>query len=613
MNNLDILMEGFMKAEAQGLSYLKRDRRYDVPFFQRGYVWNKDNWEEFYDSLLDGIRTNKAAFLGSVIIKDTERKEWDKSIFNIIDGQQRLTTISLFIKAFIDEKVSPMDRSFQDCLATLFIYESHSSNNSQLKIHHSKLDKEEFERCINSAYTSSYLTVNNDSKIFQCYKYFRQRLSNLTTEETIKVKELILDSENELYKIFVLIEIDSKENEQKIFDTVNSSGVKLTSADIIKNAIFDRIMQNNPNSNDVVSFYNNSWEKTFLNDDSTVKYWERETVSGRIKRERIEVLLHSVAIIKQIYDPQQHKIEDLPEQYKQYIVNKSFDELKQLVNDICKFAKLYKDKFIEFDDDPGHAFSLDQREELFHKILDLFDTSTFDPFILNLYYKNQHNQNNRLSDDELIKTFVKLEKYIARTLICGSDNKKNFNKNNSDLINSPSVTIDTLLARSDISDSAFKNALKRINNNQYGKIILYMIELNRLKNSQGMAGTSTLQFTFTLEHVMPQSYRSKWGLTAVPLARKDSNGIDLTLEQLNDYRYRSIFEIGNMTLLKQKLNSIVSNESFNVKKNGNGRAKGINSFPQLTVCTEITSKNVWNEDEIESRTRSLATELLTIW
>lgn len=603
-------MEGIMRAEAQGLSYLKRDRRYDVPFFQRRYVWDKDNWEEFYDSLLDGIRTNKAAFLGSIIIKDTERKVWDKSVFNIIDGQQRLTTISLFIKAFIDEKVMITDRSFQDCLDTLFIYENHSSTNHQLKIHHSKLDKEEFEKCLSSIYTNNYLTINNSSKIFQCYKYFRQRLSNLNIQETIKVKELVLDSENELYKIFVLIEIDSKENEQKIFDTINSSGVKLTSADIIKNAIFDRIMQNTSNSNDVVDFYNDTWEKTFLIDDSNVKYWERETVSGRIKRERIEVLLHSVAIIKQIYDPQQHTIEDLPEQYKQYIANKSLDELKQLVNDICEFATLYKNKFIEFDDDPGHAFSLDQREELFHKIIDLFDTSTFDPYILNLYYKNKNNQ---LSNHELNLNLLKLEKYIARTLICGSDNKKNFNKNNSELINSSNVTIDTLLSRNDISDLAFKNALKRVSNNQYGKIILYMIELKRLQDNRGMAGTSTLQFTFSLEHVMPQSYHSKWNLNHLPLNRKDSNGNDLTLEQLNNYRYNSIYEIGNMTLLRQKLNSTISNESFNVKKNGNLRFRGINSFPQLSICTEITSKNVWNEDEIESRTRNLTTELFTIW
>lgn len=600
-----------MKAEAQGLSYLKRDRRYDVPFFQRSYVWDKDNWEEFYDSLIEGIVSNKAAFLGSVIIKDTETKEWDKSIFNIIDGQQRLTTISLFIKAFIDEKIKESDRFYQDYLSTLFIYESHSSDKKQLKIHHSKLDKQEFEKCINSVYTNTYLSVNNDEKIFQCYKYFRQRLSRLTTEETIgKLKELILNSENELYKIFVLIEIDAKENEQKIFDTVNASGVKLTSADIIKNAIFDKIMQKSKKYELVIDFYSKTWEKTFLTDNNTVKYWERETVSGRIKRERLEVLLHSVAVIKQIYDPQRHKIEDLPEQYKNYIADKSSIELEKLVEDICSFAELYREKFIELDDDPGHLFSLDQRIDVFHKMLDMFDTSTFDPYILNLYYKNK---NKEITDLELLDSFLKLEKYIARTLICGSENKKNFNKNNSDLIHSKDPVIDSLLTRSDISDYAFKDSLKKITNNKYARIILYMIELKRLQEGIGMAAANSLQFIFSLEHVMPQSYKSKWSIEAVPLVRKDANGDDLTLEQLNEYRTKSIYEIGNMTLLKQKLNSVVSNESFDVKKNGNGRVKGINSFSQLSICTEITNKTIWNEDEIENRTNKLTTEILAFW
>ncbi|MCU0105671.1 DUF262 domain-containing HNH endonuclease family protein [Acholeplasma vituli] len=600
-----------MKAEAQGFSYLKRDRRYDIPFFQRGYVWNQDNWEEFYDSIIESIRASKTAFLGSIIIKDSGRKEWDKSIYSIIDGQQRLTTISLFIKAFFDEKIQVGDTFYQEYLSTLFIHESRSSPNKQLKIHHSKLDKDEFEKCINSHYTDNYLTSNNTSKIFLCYKYFRERLKSLDAKSSSMIMELILDTESELYKTFVVIEIDSKENEQKIFDTVNSSGVKLTSADIIKNAIFEKMMSDSNKQQEVIDFYNETWAATFIKDSLTVKYWERETISGRIKRERIEVLLHSVAVIKQIYDPQLHKIEDLPDQYKEYISKKDYHNLLNLVKDICNFAKLYRDKFVDFDDDLGHAFSLEQREEVFHRILDSFDTSTFDPYILYLYYEHQHK---KISDTELNTLLRKLEKYVARTLICGSDNKKNFNKNNSDLINPNSgTTLDSLLQRSDINDIEFKNSLKNIKNNQYGRILLYMIELNRLKNGQGMAGTSTIQFTFSLEHIMPQSYLTNWNLSVIPLDRRDQNGDLLSEELLNEYRQKAIYEIGNMTLLKQKLNSTISNESFEIKKKGKGKKPGINAYPQLSICTEITSEIDWNEDKIERRTNELASEILTFW
>lgn len=206
-------MEIKVKAQAQGFSYLKRDRQYRIPFFQRNYVWDEDNWEEFYDSIIDSIITNKSAFLGSIIIKDTGNKKWDKTIFNIIDGQQRLTTISLFIKAFVDEKISGEDRNFYEYINTLYIYENKTSENNDLKIIHSNLDRNEFQKCINSKYTENFSSVNNESKIFLCYKYFREKIQNTEPDIIDKMKEIILNAENELYNSFVLIEIDSDENE----------------------------------------------------------------------------------------------------------------------------------------------------------------------------------------------------------------------------------------------------------------------------------------------------------------------------------------------------------------------------------------------------------------
>lgn len=598
-----------MKADAQGFSYLKRDRQYQIPFFQRNYVWDEDNWEEFYDSIIDSINTNKSVFLGSIIIKDTGRKNWDKAIFSIIDGQQRLTTISLFIKAFVDENVESFDRNFNDYQNTLFIYENHTSDQKQLKIIHSKLDKKEFDKCINSEYTNNYMTNNNDSKIFQCYKYFRNRLQNNSENTVNKMKELILNSENDLYKVFVLIEIDKDENEQKIFDTVNSSGVKLTSADIIKNAIFERLMNEIQNEQKVIDLYNHTWSKTFISDDATVKYWENEAISGRIKRERLEVLLHSIAVIKKFYNPQKNKIEDLPNEYKNYIANMNSHDMIEFVNEICDFAELYRKKFVDFD--TGHNFSMSERGEVFHKILEMFDTSAFNPYILNLYYKNKNEQ---ISDDQLLQTLLKLEKYIARSLICGTGTNKNFNKINFELINDYSNNkVEELLENANINDSTFKNSMLKIDNNKYARIILYMIMLERLKNEDGMGRVDSLQFTFSLEHIMPQSYLEHWSLEKLPLDRKDNDGEPLSIEDLNNYRVKTIYQIGNMTLLKQKLNSKVSNNNFTIKLNGDNNKKGIKAFQQLSICTEIQDKKIWNEDEIEERTRNLTNEILKIW
>ena len=603
-----------MIASANGIGYLKRERWYEIPFFQRGYVWDVDNWEEFWNSLIDSVKTQKTAFLGSIIIKDTSRKKWDKSIYSVIDGQQRLTTISIFVKAFLDEKKSQNDRTVHAYNDTLFVYENHTGDNKNLKICHSRIDREEFGKCINSSYTD-YENIENDSKIFRCYKFFREQLKKMNDENIIEgFQNLILDTESEAFKIFVMIEIDAKENEQKIFDTVNSSGVKLTSADIIKNALFERMMSVTNEHGMVVEYYEATWNKTFSNDEDTLKYWEKETVSGRLKRKRIEVLLHSVAVIKGVFEPQTSKIEDLPNEFKKHISGMDLAELKDFIHEICEFASLYREKFIEFDDQAGYSFNLDNREDLFHKNLDLLNISTFDSYILKLYYENKKGS---ISKESMLENFVKLEKYVVRTLLSYSDNKKNFNKNNADLlVPNSSTTIDSLLTRDDISDRAFASGLKNIKSNLYGKVVLFMIELNRIKESRGGSSHASLPFVYTLEHVMPRAYYTNWGFEAVPVIDDLGNQIVDSIIQ-RETREKAIYEIGNMTLLTQGLNSRVGNNSFEIKKNGlkvgNNVLRGLKDFSQLSISLQVLNAEVWNESTIRKRTLELTKEIMKIW
>lgn len=602
-----------MIAEAHGIGYLKRDRIYQIPFFQREYVWDEENWEEFYDSIIDSLNKGKTAFLGSIIIKDTNRKKWDKSIYNIIDGQQRFTTISLFIKAFMDEKITESDRFFQDYMSTLFIYESYASDNKQLKINHSRIDKTEYENCITSKYLN-YEEINNESRIVRCYKYFRNRFKD---ENDIKIinllKELILNTDNEKYKIFVAIEIDSTENEQKIFDTVNSSGVKLTSADIIKNAIFEKMISLSNDSVKVVKFYGETWEKTFINNQENLDYWTEETVSGRIKRERIEVLLHSVAVIFGIYDPHSHKIDELPSQYKEAIEKMDEAKIEQLVRDICDFAELYKEKFIDYKRQPGYQFSMDNRLELFHKIIDVLKISTFDPYILHLYHVNKTGD---LSDENLNKQLLMLEKYIVRTIISNSPNKKNFNKNNSDLINKQK-TIDELIEREDINNAAFKNGINNLKTNLNARLLLFVIELERIRNSDGNSSLRELAFIYTLEHIIPISYQAHWNYSSVPVYDDEGILIENDPEREKEIREASRYRLGNMTLLTQKLNSKVGHNSFNIKLNGleDGKKtlKGIKEFAQLSISLDFINLTRWDERDIKARTDKLFSELLKIW
>ena len=88
-----------MRADAESFTFLANAGSVEVPFFQRGYVWGKDNWEDLLAGLLD---SKKLPFFGSLILKQEDVKAGEPKKTLVIDGQQRLTSLSIFVKALYD-------------------------------------------------------------------------------------------------------------------------------------------------------------------------------------------------------------------------------------------------------------------------------------------------------------------------------------------------------------------------------------------------------------------------------------------------------------------------------------------------------------------------------
>ena len=155
---------------------------------------------------------------------------------------------------------------------------------------------------------------NASPLILQCYKYFRERLRNYSNNE-LDAFYRRLSTEH----MFVVTYLDKDENEQSIFDTINSSGVKLTTADIIKNYIFDELLHDNEGREDaVVQIYNETWKYAFEENQEKVNYWYNERPVGRVTRVRLEMLLYSIAVIKGYYNPEEHEFNDLESVTKGY-------------------------------------------------------------------------------------------------------------------------------------------------------------------------------------------------------------------------------------------------------------------------------------------------------
>ena len=185
----------------------------EIPFFQRSYVWDTPQWERFLTDMEHVSHSNKPYFLGSVILKqqltNSQQSVGDKR--TVIDGQQRLTTLNIFFKV-LSLKTS------NSYLSNLFRL---PMKNNEIALLHNHNDVAAFNKILN---LTTEENIQTDDDVTRAYTYF---------SSSIDITKL--NFQNILTNVmFVGIDLGIDEDEQQIFDTINSLGVKLTTAELLK-------------------------------------------------------------------------------------------------------------------------------------------------------------------------------------------------------------------------------------------------------------------------------------------------------------------------------------------------------------------------------------------
>ena len=553
------------------------NRILEIPFFQRAYVWSDDQWERLLEDMENVSQTSKPYFLGSVILKqqptNTGNKVGDKR--TLIDGQQRLTTLSIFFKVLSLKSGDNYEFNRMFKLRDL------------IAIQHNHNDIEAYELVMNLNELKELAGTDN---ITQAYTYFKV---NLNADK--------LDINNILAKIlFVGIDLDENEDEQQIFDTINSLGVKLTTAELLKNYFFNR---------DEISTYTTYWKNVFENDEETKNYWDREITAGRLKREFIDLFFFSYLQIK-IQDKNLNvktedkiefsKVEQLFESYKKFIKDYLNNDKKSILSEIKDYALLFQENFdyniIESD------LTNNSGIERINAIIFGLDTSTLIPYVL-FVLKNVSNDNNR---NEL---FDFLETYIMRRMVAHA-NTKNYNQLFTDrLINNEILTkskfLEFLEGQADKinflpSDDELKIGFESsylINKQSAG--ILYFIE-TKIRNRQ-LQSTQLLGINkYSLEHLMPKKWENNWG--------------KLSSQEDKIKRNRKLLTLGNLTIITQALNSTIRDANWTVKLKGKADKKGLNTYSAgLETISSYFTLDEWNEQIIEQRAEFLYEKAKDIW
>ncbi|WP_315153959.1 DUF262 domain-containing HNH endonuclease family protein [Capnocytophaga leadbetteri] len=552
------------------------NRVLEIPFFQRAYVWGQPQWERLLEDMKDITKSNKPYFLGSVILKQQETttgsRIGDKR--TVIDGQQRLTTLNIFFKVLClkTNENSTFDRSFK------------LRDNSNALLHNHN-DIQAFNEILA---LTELKDLEGESNITQAYNYFKDNLVP---------NDLNLDSilSNVL---FVGIDLSQEEDEQQIFDTINSLGVKLTTAELLKNYFFNR---------DDIEKYNEYWKEVFEKDEETKNYWDREIIAGRLRRTFIDLFFFAYLQIKiqetnfkvKAEDKDAYaKVEHLFESYKNFI-KKYLNNKEAILSEIKEYALLFKKNFNY--EILGEELTQDFGIDRINTIIFGLDTTTLIPYTLYIL----RNISDETTKNEL---FGIIETYIMRRMITHS-NTKNYNQLFTDkLINNRVLSkqefLDYIEKRDDkvnflpTDDELEKGFNTSILINKQSAGILYLIEskIRNEKDSTALLGINK----YSLEHLMPKKWRNNWD----KLSSKES--------EIN--RDRKLLTLGNLTIITQSLNSSIRDSKWEDKLKGKNKKGGLIEYSGgLKTISQFLEYPEWDEKTIEERALFLYEKAKQIW
>lgn len=607
-----------MEANAKSMYFLGEYKELAVPFFQRNYVWKKENWEELLKNFEDDT---VVPFLGSIILKEESA---NKS--TIIDGQQRLTTVTILAKAIYDSLSAQSKHpssGIRTGIENYLFYRNNAADDfedSFIRISHSRNDRDEYERIITAETLSEdpvdLDTINGQSgRIAQCYKYYREQLYGRGDGNLKRLFNLIFDKDR---KVFVLIELKWGDvNEQTIFDTINRAGIRLSTADIIKNNFYKHLLNaagmDETRREKVYSTYKTCWEDIFYQEQGLVNVWEEERVFGNVKHNNLEFLLYCIACIKWGEDGDLFaKLETV---FERETSPMGFAELLDLAKEIKEYALIFKKYILDFEvslqcEDSSEYFKYRENVRRLLLILQKFGVQMFYPYVI-MRLKNVNQDEN---DAQLAKDFLILESFVMRRKVSARGTHDYTKKCYEIIKNGIHCLIASDLAVPDagISDLDMQVRLGETTD-ETAKMILFWIELYR--RAHGNIDVDALEYKFTLEHIMPKKWEAHW--SNVPIKDK-GEVLSTNSEESRRCRDIAIQSLGNKTLLLCSLNSSLKHESFLKKVNGDGaRRPGYKHHTLLQITREVVGMAehdpVWDEERIENRKTNLYKEFLALW
>lgn len=538
-----------------------QDKAYNVPSYQRNYSWLEENWLELWEDML-AISENGTVeehYMGPVVLKTS--KDLGKNV-QIIDGQQRFSTITLFILAAIEllkeKAINKDDEELMEELKQKYIGKK-ARLSPERKLFLNKYDDYFLEVKLigNEAVLNSELTNKPSWKLMNdAFKFFKNKLKEkFKCSSCIEIAEYVDDIILENLT-FIVIYVGDDINAYSVFETLNARGLELSSTDLLKNYLFS-IVQSSPAD---LEYIEKRWDKIveivgFKNLQSFIRYFW-------VSRNKMLTNKHLFREIKTNIDNAE-KVKSFFQSLE--ISAEIFYALEDVDHEIWNKYPECKNNIFE---------------------LKILDNKVFKILAMSVYEKMQTK----------IINVLKMCNIIAfRNYIVGK-NPNEFEKLYSDIaikIQKNEITqikeIYEKIKDAYVSDDDFQEAFKRkeINTKSSSKTKVKQILLKFESDSADKLCANSPKLS--IEHILPEKPTEEWN--------------KIFDNQAENYIYR----IGNYTLLDSKQNKDCSRKSFDEKK------QVYNNSPYEITKYIADNLNKWDIEELEKRQNYLAKKAKDIW
>ncbi len=659
-----------MQPSKLSISELFQQReQYLVPLFQRGYVWTLTEqihplWEDIADRMValaehredarkiggaDKLKPIRKHFLGAIIVGPADHGDTEKiAAREVIDGQQRITTLQIMLLAARDVFKMLKDEGIDEDLKTL----THNRGNYKQKSDQLKVLPTNVARDV----VKTIATAGSIDKVcaafpvaargeeaaerpgpVQAYLFFHAMIEGLVygiahdqavvvprtrQEQTfaqsviraidkgtdiivpkaagkspdLQQARLFLEALQQCFQIMRL-QLDGEDDPQIIFETLNARGVPLTPGDLIRNFIFLRASRS---PHDVDSLYDDYWRSFDEKPDDPekpkgMKFWRVESRQGRLKSTRLDAFFYFLSGLNKGSDL---KLTHVFDEFKSWWDNEPGRNIESELQRISRHASAFE-KIVA----PGYATSL----ERFSRRMQLLDTTTHIPLVLYLL------EQKAAVDPDFVRSLSYLESYFIRRFVVGLTTQS-YNRTFMKRIlpnlaaagstDSAAVLAELMALSGDSQvwpdDARFKAAWKsdqlyKGSNTRRVQAILEGIELQLSPNHHEYR---TDPRKLSVEHVLPQ----KWKPADYPLQD--------TADAAKATRARLIHSIGNLTLVTPGFNTTLSNAAFKLKRPAIAKesALALNSYFQ-----DFKDTDTWSENQIIERAERLFPFALAAW